>query len=668
MFFLSVLQVIEELRNKINNHNYNYYVLDSPVISDDEYDSLMRQLINLEKEHPEFYSESSPSVRIGGQVREGFIPYNHTSPMLSLTDVFSIEELEKFHTRTVDALNEEVQYVVELKIDGLSAALVYEYGHFICGATRGDGFVGEDVTENLRTVRSIPLEIKDKSIQNLTVRAEVFMSKRSFEIINKERAENDEVRFANPRNAAAGSLRQLDSKITAKRNLDVFVFNVEDIYDRRFETHSESLEFLRQQGFKVVPSYGICRSVEDIRQKIDSIQEDRYNLPFAIDGIVIKVDSLSQRERLGTTAKAPKWAVAYKFGAEQVETKLRNVVLKVGRTGAITPNAEFDSVILDGTRVSRATLHNFDNIKSKDIKIGDYIVVRKAGDIIPEIVRVNKEKRQSDCIDIEIPEFCPECGGKVFRAEDTVAYYCINTDCPAQILRNIRHFASRDAMDIDGLGEKIVEKLFKNDLIKSTSDIYFLSKQDIKNLDGMGEKSADKLLLSVEKSKSAGLERLIYALGIKHVGSKTAKTLARQFLDIDNIIQAQESDFLSVYDIGDTVALSISQYFKNEKNLKLIDNLKKAGVITKLDKKYQVCDSFYNMIFVITGSFDSFSRKDMEGIIESFGGKVSNSVSKNTSYLVVGSSPGSKLDKARKLKISTLSEDDFKGMINSCNK
>lgn len=664
VFSLSVLRVIEELRKKINDFNYRYYVLDSPAVSDYEYDCLMRRLIKLEQENPQFFSSTSPSVRVGGEALQDFDTYTHELPMLSLNDIFSFDEFRKFHSKTLDSLGEEVQYVVELKIDGLSVSLVYEYGQLVCGSTRGDGFIGENVTANLRTVRSIPLQLNDRTLHKLIVRAEVFMPKRSFELLNKERMRNGESEFANPRNAAAGSLRQLDSKVTAGRNLDSFSFNIESVTGVSFETHSQSLEFLANQGFKVVPSYGICSSPHEVQEKIELIQSQRQNLPFAIDGVVIKVNSLRQRERLGATSKAPKWAVAYKFCAEQAETVLRKVVLKVGRTGAVTPNAEFDPVFLDGSRVSRATLHNFDNIKAKDIKIGDYIIVRKAGDIIPEVVSSVIQKRRSCCIDIIPPEVCPQCGGEVVRDEDTVLYYCSNTDCPAQVVRNIAHFSSRDAMNIDGLGEKNIQKLIKSNLIKSTSDMYFLSPEDIENLEGFGKKSALKLIKSIDNSKNAGLQRLIYALGIKHVGARTAKSIAEKFLDIDNIINADEQQFLSIFDVGAAVASSVSRYFKNNKNIALIQNLKKAGVLTTAVIEESTSGVLQNMNFAITGSFSSFSRKDMEGIIEKFGGSVSSSVSRNTNFLVVGYSPGSKLLKAKQLNINVLDEDGFLKMIN----
>lgn len=664
VFPLSVFRIIEELRKKINDYNYSYYVLDSPTVSDDEYDSLMRRLIKLEEENPQFLSVDSPSVRVGGEPIQGFDTYTHEIPMLSLNDIFSFDDFQKFHSKTSDSLGEGLSYTVELKIDGLSVALVYEYGHLVCGATRGDGEVGEDVTANLRTVGSIPLQLRDSTLSRLVVRAEVFMPKRSFALLNKERGKNGESLFANPRNAAAGSLRQLDSKITASRHLDSFSFNVESVVGKKFETHCESLEFLENQGFKVVPSYGVCRSPDEVIEKIELIRGQRQELPFAIDGVVIKVNSLEQRQRLGATSKAPKWAVAYKFYAEQAETVLRDVVLKVGRTGAVTPNAEFDPVFLDGSRVSRATLHNFDNIKAKDIKIGDFIIVRKAGDIIPEVVSVVRERRTDDCTDVLPPRFCPQCGGEVVRDDDTVMYYCSNTDCPAQVIRNIAHFSSRDAMNIDGLGEKIIEKLIKNNLIKSISDIYFLLPEDIEKLDGFGKKSACNLVRAIDNSKTAGLERLIYALGIRHVGSRTAKSIARKFSNIDNLINADEQQLLSIFDVGAAVASSVCLYFRNEKNLEMIQNLKNAGVLTQTAGEQISSGILKNMNFVVTGSFSSFSRKEVEYIIQNHGGKVSSSVSGNTDFLVVGSAPGSKLLKAEKLSINILSEDDFLKMIN----
>ncbi|KMT23272.1 NAD-dependent DNA ligase LigA [Clostridium cylindrosporum] len=656
---------IESLRKEIESHNYKYYVLDNPSISDFEYDDLMRQLKKLEEENPEYKSATSPTVRVGGAVLKEFLSVNHSVPMLSLQDVFSFEELRDFDKR-VGGVVDEVSYVVELKIDGLSVSLLYENGQFIQGATRGDGLKGENVTENLKTIKSIPLEIQDKNL--LEVRGEVYIPKKDFEILNSKREEAGEPLFANPRNAAAGSLRQLDSKITAERRLNVFIFNIQRYGGEEFISHEDGLNYLNELGFKVSPNRKVCGSIEEVIDAINGIAEIRQDIPFEIDGVVIKVDNIKSREVLGDTAKFPRWAAAYKFPAEKKKTKVIDIEVKVGRTGAITPTAILEPVLVSGSTISRAVLHNEDYIKEKDIKIGDTVIVQKAGEIIPEVVEVVFEDRDGSEREFKMPTSCPECGEEAVRLQGEAAIKCINISCPAQLKRNIIHFASRDAMNIEGMGPRVIDLLMDNELLDDAADIYYLDPEKLLSLPRMGKKSVEKLLDSIEKTKTNHISKLIFALGIRFIGSKAAKTLASHFKSIDNLERATYEQLLEVEEIGSKMAESIIDFFKDEQNKKVLKKLEDAGVSFKIEEKDDLGDSkvksFEGKVFVLTGTLEKYSRNEAAEIIESLGGKVSSSVSKKTSYLLAGNEAGSKLKKAQDLGVKVLSEDEFEVLIN----
>ena len=577
---MSAQKRIEELINLINYHNEKYYNQDSPEIEDFEYDNLMKELIKLEEENPELKRNDSPSNRVGGKPLDKFEQVVHKIPMLSLSNAYSWEDLKDFDSRVREAAGSDVEYVVEFKIDGLSVGLNYNNGIFESGATRGNGIVGENITKNLMTIKNIPLNIDEKG--ELTVRGEVYISKKDFEEINKVYEEQDQPLYANPRNLAAGSLRQLDSKLTAKRPLDIFIFNLEDINSKQFKTHSESLEYLKQLGFHVSPEFKVFKTMDEIIEYIKYWTEHREDLGFGIDGMVIKVNNLEQREQMGYTAKSPRWAIAYKFPAERKETKLLDIVVEVGRTGTITPTAVLEPIRLAGTTVSRATLHNEDYINEKDIKINDTVLVQKAGDIIPQVVEVIKEKRTGEEIEFKMPEECPVCGEPTVRLEGEAAVKCINISCPAQIRRGIIHFASREAMDIDGLGESIITLLLKQDLIKDISDLYYLKKEQISVLERMGDKSATNLINAINKSKENDLWRFINGLGIKLIGTKAAKILASEFKDLDKLMNATEQELINLEEFGQTMADSVVEFFKEEKNISVIEKLKEAGVNTKL--------------------------------------------------------------------------------------
>ena len=650
---------IETLRQELTQAGYEYYVLDNPVMSDYDYDHKLRRLEELETAHPELATPDSPTQRVGGQPLEAFTQVAHRVPLESLQDVFDFEELEAFDQRVKGAVP-KVEYVVEPKVDGLSVALEYEDGLFVRGATRGDGRVGEDVTENLRTVRSIPLKIPNAP-PRLIVRGEVFMPKKVFHALNEERERRGEALFANPRNAAAGSLRQLDPKVAASRKLDILVFNVQYAEGETFSTHEETLNYLRDKGFKVIPHYS-CDSVSQVTERIAQIGEGREAFQFDIDGAVIKVNSLSQRETLGSTAKFPRWAAAYKYPPEVKSAQVVDIVIQVGRTGVLTPKAVLTPVRLAGTTVTNATLHNQDFISEKDIRIGDTVLVRKAGEIIPEVLSVVEDKRPEGTQPYFLPKACPVCGAPVERDEDGAHIRCTGAECPAQLLRNLAHFASRDAMDIEGLGIAVMENLVNAELVKTPGDLYFLNEEDVAQLDRMGKRSAKKLLASLEKSKEQDLSRLIYAFGIRQVGQKAGKILAARFQTMDALQNAALEELTAVDDIGEITAQSILDWMASPQSQHLIQRLKEAGV--NMTAAEQGSDQrFAGMTFVLTGALEKFTRDEATGMIESRGGKAAGSVSKKTTYVVAGEAAGSKLRKAQELGIPVLTEEEFLELI-----
>ena len=660
---MSIENRINELIDLINYHNEKYYNQDEPEITDFEYDNLMKELIRLEEENPELKRVDSPSSRVGGKALDKFTQITHKIPMLSLSNAYSAQDLRDFDKRVRDINNNGVEYVVEFKIDGLSVGLNFNDGVFDKGATRGNGVVGEDITENLKTVKSIPLNINQDN--EVVVRGEVYISKENFENINKSQEEQGLQLFANPRNLAAGTLRQLDSKLTAKRPLDIFVFNLEYIEGMEFESHSQSLEYLHKLGFKVSPNYKVCNSIDEVIEHIEYWTKNRDSLDFDIDGMVIKVNNLKQRENMGYTAKSPRWAIAYKFPAEQKKTKLIDIIVEVGRTGTITPTAILEPVRLAGTTVSRATLHNEDYITEKDIRIGDTVLVQKAGDIIPQVVEVIKEERTGDEIEFKLPDKCPVCSEPTVRLEGEAAVKCINISCPAQIRRGIIHFVSRDAMNIDGLGESIITLLLEKELIKDVSDLYYIKKEDVVGLERMGEKSATNLINSIEKSKSNELYRLINGLGIKYIGVKGAKVLAKSFNNIDEIINADINRLINLEEFGEIMANSVVQFFREERNLNVIEKLKQAGVNTEniTDEDDSIEKIFEGMKIVLTGTLPTLKRNDAKEMIESRGGKATSSVSKSTTFVLAGEEAGSKLTKANELGIKVIDEEKFLELI-----
>ncbi len=660
-----IIGKIDELRSFLNYHNHKYHVEDNPEISDAQYDKMYRELEKLEEQRPDLITADSPTQRVGGKPLEGFVKVIHEVPMQSLMDVFNEEELLAFDKRVKNAVG-DVEYVVETKIDGLSVSLQYNDGLFSVGSTRGDGLTGEDVTLNLKTVKSIPLKL-NRSIPLIEVRGEVYISKNEFGRLNKEQEEKGAAIFANPRNAAAGSLRQLDPKIAASRKLDILVFNVQKIEGSSFKTHSESLELMKSLGFKVVPDYAVCGSISGVIGVINDVRDKRHDFPYEIDGVVVKVNSLEKRNILGSTAKAPKWAVAFKYPAEKKQTKIKRIFVNVGRTGVLTPNAELEPVRLAGTTVSRATLHNMDYINDKDIRTGDTVWVRKAGDIIPEVVKVDEERRTGDEIPFEMPVECPDCKSVVIREEGESAYRCTGLECPAQLFRSIVHFASRNAMNIDGLGPAIVEVLLNKGFIKSIADLYYLEdkREELIGIERMGEKSVDNLLMSIGKSKQNSIGKLIFGFGIRHIGARAAKLLEDNFSSVDEIMEAGKEEIEAIDDFGEIMAESVVLFFKQEQNRELLERLGNAGVNFKSKSKNAAIDRrFENLTFVLTGALPTYSRKEASDIVESYGGKTSSSVSKNTDYVLAGEDAGSKLDKAVKLGVSVISEDQFKEMIN----
>ncbi len=650
---------ISELTKILSDANYRYYVLDDPTMPDFEYDRFLRELEELEKAHPELVSADSPAQRVGGMALSKFEKYQHPVPLMSLQDVFSKEELSEFLEKTLSAYPDAV-FSVEPKIDGLSVALEYENGVFVRGATRGDGVTGEDVTENLKTIRSIPM-ILEGAPERLIVRGEVFMPKHSFEMLNQRQEAEGKPLFANPRNAAAGSLRQLDPKVAARRGLDIYVFNLQLADSVEFESHEESLNYLKNLRFKVIPS-AILRDPGEIWEHVLSINENREKLTCDIDGAVIKVNDFSQRQRMGATAKCPKWAVAYKYPPEIKPTVVEDIVVQVGRTGVLTPKAVVRPVRLAGTTVINATLHNQDFISERDIRIGDTVRIRKAGEIIPEILDVDLGKRPADAVPYRLPDTCPVCGAPTCKDADGAFLRCTGAECPAQLSRNIAHFVSRDAMDIEGFGSAIVEALIEKGHIKSPADIYYLTLDEMKSLWQKGDTAAKKLLAAIEASKEQDVSRLIYALGIRQVGAKTGKVLASAFGGMDGLMNATLEELTQIPDVGEVTARNIAEWFAQPQSKHMLQRLRSAGV--NFESKRVVTDArFVGMTFVLTGALSKFTREEATEKIELFGGKAAGSVSKKTSYVVVGENAGSKERKARELGIPILSEDDFLQMI-----
>ena len=652
---------INELRERIEHHSILYYVQDSPEISDADFDMLMKELIALEEKYPEYITEDSPTQRVGGAALSKFDQVRHSVQMMSLSNAFSKQDLLDFDSR-VRQMIPKPEYVLEFKIDGLTVALTYEKGKFKVGATRGEGVVGEDVTKNLKTIKSIPMKLKEEV--SLVVRGEVYIPKEKFKELNLQQEENGLALFANPRNAAAGSLRQLDSNITAKRPLDIFIFNLQEIIDKDIYTHSEALEYLKALGLKVSPMRNVYSSMEAVWDEISVWHDKRHELDFEIDGIVIKVNDLAQRAMLGETAKAPRWAIAYKFPAERQLTQIEDIIVQVGRTGTITPTAILTPVRIAGSTVSRATLHNEDFIKAKDIKIKDWAYIQKAGDIIPEVYEVDKSKRTGLECEFKMPETCPECHTPTVRVEGEAALKCPNITCPAQIKRGIIHFVSKSAMDIDKLGEAIVIQLYEAGLIRDMADIYYLNPDEVLALPRMGLKSVSNLMKSIEESKTAGLDRLLIGLGIRYIGTKAAKTLAAVYSDIEQIKLASVEELLQIDEIGEKMAQSIFQFFKVEENLNLIERLKLAGVSMSVDKKdSQQKPIFEGMKFVLTGTLETLKRDEAAVLIEERLGKTSSSVSKNTTAVIAGEEAGSKLDKAIALGVAVINEEVFKKLL-----
>jgi DNA ligase (NAD+) len=654
----------EELRPLLQYYTKKYFD-DEQVVSDYEYDMLMRELKQIEKEYPELITEDSPTQRVGtGAIKKGFEKVTHEVPLQSLQDVFTFEEVEEFDQRMQKAAIEfsrPLDYVVETKIDGLSSAIEYRNGKLYRGATRGNGIVGEDVTQNISTIKHVPKELKEPI--SITVRGEVFIGKTDFDKLNEDRLLEEQEQFANARNAAAGSLRQLDSKITASRPLDIYVFNVQKCDDITFKTHYESLLYLERLGFNVNPVKILCKNMQEVRDAINKIGEMRNGLDFGIDGAVVKVNDLELREKVGTTYKTPRWAVAYKYPPEKKETLLKDIVCQVGRTGAITPMAILDPVYVAGSKISKTTLHNEDYIKQNDIRIGDRVIIQKAGDVIPEVVGVNKDKRDGTEKIFEMPRICPVCGAEAVREEGEAVVRCIGIECPAKLYRSIIHFASKDAMDIDGLGEAIIGELIERKLISNIADIYKLTIDDVASLKKNGKKFAQNLINAIEESKKRDLYRVINSLGIRHVGVKLAKTLARYFKDMDKLIVATYEELRMIEDVGEITANTIYEFFRQDQTIDLINKLKQANVNMKAEIQENEDGKFAGKTFVLTGSLEHYSREEASEIIEKMGGKTSSSVSKKTDYVLAGEDAGSKLKKAQELGITIISEEEFITML-----
>ncbi|MBP8819529.1 MAG: NAD-dependent DNA ligase LigA [Syntrophomonadaceae bacterium] len=652
---------IDELRQELRKHEYHYYVLDDPLVSDAEYDRLIRELRQLEEEYPELITPDSPTHRVGGQAAQKFNSVIHRRPLLSLDNAFSLAELQEFNRR-VNRVIAAVSYMAELKIDGVSIVLVYQDGVLINAATRGDGLVGEDVTNNIKTIRSIPLRLRD-NISRMEVRGEIYMPKQEFLRLNQEKEEKGEKVFANPRNAAAGSIRQLDPAITASRALAAFIYDIIYIEDRDINDQQEALDFLKQQGFPVNPEARYCDNIEAVYAYSQEYQERRHDLPYEIDGVVVKLNPFAEREKLGQTAKSPRWAIAYKFPAEEKETRLLAVEINVGRTGIIAPTAILEPVSLAGTTVSRASLHNFDLLREKDIRAGDMVLVHKAGDIIPEIIKPIAELREGCEQEIKPPGNCPACGSQVIRFDGEVAYRCENINCPARLKESLIFFASRPAMDIDGLGPAVIDQLVEKKLVEKVDDLYYLSEDDIAGLDRMGAKSAANLIQAIVDSKARPLYRLLTALGIRHIGSKTARILTAHIHDIDKFSEVREEQLMSIPEIGPRMAESIVKFFHEPSNQETISRLKAAGVNTVEAESTGGLKQLAGKTFVLTGTLETLTRNDAGEKIEALGGKTSSSVSKKTDYVVAGSDPGSKYDKALQLGITILTEEEFLEML-----
>jgi DNA ligase (NAD+) len=650
---------MKELIDIINKASYEYHTLDKPTLSDQEYDRLIQELLLLEEKNPELIQEDSPTNRVGGLVIESFNKVTHTVPMLSLGNVFNDSEIIDFDER-IRKEGIEPNYICEPKIDGLAVSLLYENGKLVRGATRGDGTIGEDITHNVKTVKSIPLTLTEKV--DIEVRGEIYMSKKSFEELNNEKKKNNEELFANPRNAAAGSIRQLDSKIASSRKLDCLIYHLPDADKHNINTHFEALEYMKKLGFSVSKEIKSVDSLTSLLELIKNWNVKRNTLDYEIDGIVIKVNEFKHQNKLGYTAKYPKWATAYKFPAEEVVTKLKDIIFTVGRTGQVTPNAVLEPVRVAGSIISRATLHNEDNVIKKDIRINDYVVIRKAGDVIPEVVKSITERRNGSELPFKMTLVCPICNTKLEKINDEVAHYCANPHCDAKKIENLIHFVSRDAMNIDGFGDRIVEDFYNMGYLRKISDYYYLynHKNELMELEGFGEKSINNLLESINISKSNSLEKLLFGLGIRHIGSKTAKIIAAKYHNIDNIINANEEELINIRDIGPKVAKSLVEYFSNIDNLDLIQDLKQIGLNMKyLGKKIENNPLFENKTFVLTGNLESYSRDKASELIESLGGKITSSVSKKTDVVLVGIDPGSKYDKAKELGVTIWDEQTF---------
>ena len=654
---------VEELVPLLNYYTQMYFD-DKQVVSDYDYDMLMKELKGIEKEFPELIRKDSPTQKVGASIKKGFEKVTHEVPLQSLQDVFSFEEVRDFDERMQKIAKEnntELKYVVETKIDGLSAALEYKNGIFVRGATRGNGIVGEDVTENMKTIKTIPKKLAEPI--DITVRGEVFIGKEEFEKLNADRLMDEEEQFANARNAAAGSLRQLDSKITAKRPLDIYIFNVQKSEQIVFTSHYESLNYLEKIGFNVNPVRILCHNIEEVLTAIEKIGQDREKISFGIDGAVVKVDDLALREKIGTTYKTPKWAVAYKYPPEKKETKLKDIVCQVGRTGAITPMAILEPVVVAGSKISKTTLHNEDYIRERDIRIGDTVVIQKAGDVIPEVVEVKKKKRTGEEKVFEMPKVCPVCGAQAVREEGEAAWYCNGIECPAKLYRGIIHFASREAMDIVGLGDAIIEELIHRGLISNITDLYKLTLEDVASLKKNGKKFAQNLIDSIEASKHRDLYRLVNALGIRHVGVKIAKSLCKTYDTMDKLMNASFESLYMNEEIGKIIAESIYNFFREEQTIDLINKLKEYDVNMVAEKEEGVDERFAGQTFVLTGTLEKYSREEASEIIEKFGGKTSGTVSKKTAYVLAGETAGSKLTKAQNLGIRILTEAEFDEMI-----
>jgi DNA ligase (NAD+) len=656
---------VEKLREEIEYHNYRYYILDQPEISDAQYDRLMRELEKLEEQYPELRTPNSPTQRVGAPPLEEFEIVRHTIPMLSLANAFDETEAREFDKRVKKFLgtSSDIEYVTEPKLDGLAVELVYERGQFVVGSTRGDGVNGENITQNLRTIKTIPLQLIRKEIsvpERLEVRGEVIMQLKRFRELNRKREELGESTFANPRNAAAGSVRQLDSKITAERPLEIYCYGIGEVRGRTFKSHWEILQTLSKWGLRINPNIQRCKHIEDVIEYYHEVNEKREKLPYEIDGIVIKVNQLDLQTRLGEISRSPRWALAFKFQPKQETTKIQDIIVQVGRTGALTPVAVMEPVKVGGVEVSRATLHNQDEIDKKDVRIGDTVVIQRAGDVIPEVVQVIESKRTGKEKKFRMPPKCPVCGAEVIKEE--AIHRCIGLDCPAQLKGRIKHFASKRAMDIDGLGVKLIDQLVDKGLVKDVADIYYIGKKQLIELERMADKSAQNIIDAIEASKTKPLSKFLYALGIRHVGETTAEDLARRFSRLDDFFHLSEEDLREVEGIGPEVSASVFQFFRDKKNKESIERLKKAGV-TVIEPKVKAKAKLAGKTFVFTGALKSFGRDEARDVVASMGGMTASSVSKKVDFVVVGEDPGSKFDKAKELGIKTLTEEEFRKLI-----